>query len=319
MTHLLSHPLALLLALVAAAGMGFAIQQGGTCMVSALDQLVTRGKAGKLAALAECSLWTSALGLLAVAVGFDFQASPGYPLGFATLAGGFLLGTGAWLNGACVFGSIARIGGKDWHYLLTPPGYLLGCYGHARLVGGYPAALDMPAPALATPLLAVLVLASLAASGLAWQRGGWRLRNLWDYRHATVAIGLAFVVLAVVGGAWTYTEALGVVAHGGTTSAWSTAMLFIALLAGALVGGRQAQAPPARLRQALDCAGGGALMGFGASLIPGGNDNLILVGLPGLQPHALAAIAMMSLAIALGLLGARAWSKFALRRTRATC
>jgi toxin CptA len=112
---------------------------------------------------------------------------------------------------------------------------------------------------------------------------------------------------------------LGVVAHGGTTSVWSTALLFTALLAGAMVGGRQAQAPPARLRQALDCAGGGALMGFGASLIPGGNDNLILVGLPGLQPHALAAIAMMSLAIALGLLGARAWSKFALRRTRVPC
>jgi toxin CptA len=316
MAELLAHPLALLAALLAAAGMGFAIQQGGTCMVSALDQLVSQGSTKKLLALAECSLWTSALGLVVAAAGFAFVASPAYPLGAMTIAGGLLLGIGAWLNRACVFGSIAKIGGRDWHYLLTPPGYFLGSLGHFRLVGDYaPAQMQTPALSLA-PLLGALVLASLLASLLAWHRSGRSFAALWDYRHATIAIGLAFVMLTVLAGPWTYTEGLGRVSHGYGTPTWHEAALFAALLGGAILGGRR-RASPGRIapRRALLCLAGGALMGFGGSLVPGGNDNLILVGLPGLQPHAWTAIAVMALAIAAGLLGETYWRRIQFDRT----
>lgn len=317
MAELLAHPLALLAALLAAAGMGFAIQQGGTCMVSALDHLVRQGSAKKLLALAECSLWTSALGLVVAAAGFAFVASPAYPLGGATLAGGLLLGIGAWLNGACVFGSIAKIGGRDWHYLLTPAGYFLGSLAHFGLAGGYPQA-QMQVPALAlAPLLGALVLASVAASLLTWCRSKRSLAALWDYRHATIAIGLAFVALAVIAGPWTYTEALGRLSHGSGTTTWHEPALFAALLGGAILGGRGLGSPGAFLpRRALLCLIGGALMGFGGSLVPGGNDNLILVGLPGLQPHAWAAITVMALAIAVGLLGEMYWRKFRFGRAQ---
>lgn len=311
MTELLVHPLALLVALLAAAGMGFAIQQGGTCMVSALDQLVRQGSAKKLAALAECSLWTSALGLAVVASGFAFMASPAYPLGLATLAGGLLLGLGAWLNGACVFGSIARIGGRDWHYLLTPVGYFIGSLAHSRLAGAYVAPQGESHSLATVPLLAALLVASLAASLLAWRRMGRSLAALWDYRHATIAIGFAFVALAVLAGPWTYTEALGRATHGHGLPQWPELALFAALLGGAVLGGRGLAAPfNLAPRRALLCLAGGALMGIGGSLVPGGNDNLILVGLPGLQPHAWAAIVAMALAIAAGLLGEAAWRKF---------
>jgi uncharacterized membrane protein YedE/YeeE len=316
-TELLAQPLALLAALIAAAGMGFAIQQGGTCMVSALEQLLRKGSAKKLLALAECSLWTSALGLVVAAAGFAFVASPGYSLGPATLAGGLLLGIGAWLNGACVFGSIARIGGRDWHYLLTPPGYFLGSLAHYRLAGDYPAA-QMQSPALGlVPLLGALVLASLLASLLVWRRSGRNLAALWDYRHATIAIGLAFVALTVLAGPWTYTEALGRVSHGYGLTSWHEPALFAALLGGAILGGR-GLASPGRVvpRRALLCLVGGGLMGFGGSLVPGGNDNLILVGLPGLQPHAWAAIAVMALAIAAGLLGEASWRRIRFSRAQ---
>jgi toxin CptA len=320
MAGLLAMPLALLAALIAAAGMGFAIQQGGTCMVSALDQLVNKRAAGKLVALAECGVWTSALGLLAVGAGFAFAASPAYPLGPMTLLGGLLLGTGAWLNGACVFGSIARIGGHDWHYLLTPPGYLLGCLVHAAAFGGYPSGDRAPVSGAVLPVMTALIGLGLVASVLAWHRSGRSLGALWDYRHATIAIGIAFVVLAVIAGPWTYTEALGSLAHGIRVPSWQEAALFAALLGGALMGGgKQAARPPLALRRALACLGGGALMGLGGSLIPGGNDNLILVGLPGLQPHALVAIAAMAAAIALGLIGENAWRKFLAFRAAESC
>lgn len=313
-------PLAQLAALIAAAGMGFAIQQGGTCMVSAMDQLVNKRAAGKLVALAECGVWTSALGLLALGAGFAFAASPTYPLGPITVFGGLLLGTGAWLNGACVFGSIARIGAHDWHYLLTPPGYLLGCLVHAAGFGSYPPAEHAPASGAVLPVMAGLAGLGLVASMLAWHRSGRSLGALWDYRHATIAIGITFVVLAVIAGPWTYTEALGNLAHGIPGPSWPEAALFAALLCGALAGGgKQAAMPPLGLRRALACLGGGALMGLGGSLIPGGNDNLILVGLPGLQPHAVAAIAAMAAAIALGLIGDNAWRKFRALRAAESC
>jgi toxin CptA len=315
---LFSQPIALLLALLAAGAMGFAIQQGGTCMVAAVDQLIARGKVDKLAALAECSLWTSALGLLAGAAGLTFAASPGYPVGPQTLAGGFLLGAGAWLNGACVFGSIARIGGRDWHFLLTPIGFLVGCVIHAGLVGAYPVVHAAPGAGIPTSLLAVLVIGSLGMSLLGWRRAG-PLAALWNYRHATIAIGLAFVVLAVIAGPWTYTEALGGLAHGKMVRGGTTALLFAALLGGALTGGRGGTSTKLNLRRALSCATGGLLMGLGSSLIPGGNDNLILVGLPSLQAHAVAAIAMMVLAIALGLLGSMAAQKFSKRKAGLSC
>lgn len=313
--HATIQPLALLLAVLAAAGMGFAIQRGGTCMVSAVDHLVRQRSPSKLIALAECSLWTSLLGLFVGSTGFVIAASPSYPVGLMTLAGGLLLGAGAWLNGACVFGSIARIGGRDWHYLLTPPGYFFGSLLHHEVLGGYAHAQPSGPVVAVEPLLALLGLASLIASLRALRRAGGSASGLWDYRHATIAIGFAFVALVLVAGPWTYTEALGKLSHGLGTPSWREGLLFAALLAGAIVGGRGLAGPERfAARRGLLCLGGGALMGFGGSMVPGGNDNLILVGLPGLQPHAWLAIGAMVLAIAAGLNLSRLGSKLRLGR-----
>ena len=51
---------------------------------------------------------------------------------------------------------------------------------------------------------------------------------------------------------------------------------------------------------------GGILMGLGATLIPGGNDALILHGIPGGSPHALPAYAALLIGTAIGLLIIRA-------------
>ena len=74
-----------------------------------------------------------------------------------------------------------------------------------------------------------------------------------------------------------------------------------ALLAGAAWGGVSAGrfrplAP--RLTALLRCTAGGALMGLGSLLIPGGNDGLLLLGMPLLWPHAWLAFAVMAVTIA---------------------
>lgn len=309
-----SQPLAFALALLAAAVMGFSIQQGGTCMVGAIGQLVAERRAGKAIALIECGLWVLALGMVTIAAGYRFQASPLYPVGISVVLGGILLGLGAWINDACVFGSIARIGKRDLNYLLTPPGYYLGSLGHAWLAGPWsPSAPMAPAPGSASIFLLLLFAGSASVSIrqlIEARRSGAPLQLTWDYRHATIAIGIAFVVLSVLAGPWTYTEALGRAAHGRGLPGTAEVLLLLALLGGAILGGRTAGPPTMlNLRRAAACLAGGALMGFGASLVPGGNDNLILAGLPWLQPHAWLAIGAMALAIAVGLLGSRLWRR----------
>lgn len=81
----------------------------------------------RLAAILEAPLWveggfsrTSAWHLAA-----DRPAS--YAITGWTIVGGVLLGLGAFVNGACVFGVVARIGSGQWAYALTPTGYFAGC------------------------------------------------------------------------------------------------------------------------------------------------------------------------------------------------
>ncbi|MFC0588276.1 YeeE/YedE thiosulfate transporter family protein [Novosphingobium aquiterrae] len=305
---------AFLVAMLAAALMGFAIQQGGTCMVGAVSQIVTECRTGRAMALAECCLWVVALGMAGLVAGLHFQASPAFPVDFMVATGGLLLGFGAWLNDACVFGSIARIGNRDFNYLFTPPGYFLGSLTHARFAGdGLPSMPMSPLPGKATVLLLLLFAGSVIVSLRqlrALQRSGLKRRQLWDYRHATITIGIAFVALAVLAGPWTYTEALWRAAHRRSMPSLGDIVLFAALLAGAVIGGRKiARTVKLSARRALFCLIGGALMGLGAALVPGGNDNLILAGLPWLQPHAWLAIGAMALTIAAGLLVGRVWRK----------
>ncbi len=47
-------------------------------------------------------------------------------------------------------------------------------------------------------------------------------------------------------------------------------------------------------------------MGLGAAMIPGGNDVLILHGIPSLSPHAVPAFLAMLVGIAVSLMGMRA-------------
>lgn len=306
---------AFLLALAAALAMGFAIQRGGTCMVAAVDQLVRKKSATRLLALIECSLWTSGLGLGAISLGLHFTASPAYAPGLTTFFGGLLLGLGASVNGACVFGSVARIGSRDWNYLLALPGFFLGSLAHHHAVGAPAgAAMGTSASVWSLPLL-VLLAGSLAYGATRAWRGRRTSGPLFDYRLATISIGFAFVVLAVVSGPWTYTEVFSRVAHGGAAPSIFEAALLGALLAGAVIGGwNGARGGGFRMTRALQCLVGGMLMGAGSSLIPGGNDNLILVGLPSFQSHAWLAILSMILAIAIWLKVGEFWRNLAAAR-----
>lgn len=299
------------LAVLCTALMGLAIQRGATCTVAAVGEIVEKGTAFRLAALFEAALWVAGSLLLARWFGQVLALPAGFAVTGWTIGGGLLLGLGAWLNRACVFGAIARLGSGDWAYLATPLGFFAG-------------ALTVPV-LFAPPVPVQLNEASMAAHLPGWlgwllvPLALWRLattisrpgRTIWHPHEATLVIGVTFVVLLLVAGPWTYTQLLAEAAAGMAADIGFRVALFAALLAGAWFGGWTAGRFESRrvtLAELGRCFGGGMLMGWGSVLLPGGNDNLILVGMPLLQPYAWVGIAAMCAVIAIAQLIERRWA-----------
>ena len=299
--------------------MGFAIQRGATCTVVAVGELVDRRGTTRLVALVEASLWVAAGLLVASRLGWLNVVPSGFALTGWTVTGAALLGLGAFCNGACVFGAIARFGSGEWAYVATPIGFYLGC----RTVDDLFA--PSPPPVLAAGSIVLrasdavvwLILALLAARVIApivAHRASIRhlvTQRLWSAHAATTVIGITFLVTLLLAGAWSYTDALADLARGMPHDLLARGLLLLCLLIGALIGGWTA----GRLRHTrvsakglARCIAGGMLMGWGSLLIPGGNDGLILVGMPLLWPYAWVAFATMCTTIAVALALGRRWA-----------
>lgn len=313
--------------------MGYAIQRGATCTVAAVDEVVNHRRFNRLLAMAEAAVWVGLGVLLARHAGLIMQMPAGHAAGWRTLLGGMLLGGGAYVNRACVFGAIARWSSGEWAYAATPVGFFLGSFLFLRVAQsmGSPLLREM-APAQALPwwlaaVLGGLLLCRVVVAGcrawseapasaapftgrspqaLAWAGAG-RVRHVasraWAPRPATVIIGLAFLGMMLMAGPWAYTELLAEWAAGMPSMASTRTLLAVALFTGAGLGGWLAgkwqwQWQPVRWQAIARCLAGGALMGMGSLLIPGGNDGLILLGMPMLWPYAWLAFAIMCLTIA---------------------
>jgi toxin CptA len=291
-------------------------------MVAAVDELTIRRRPQQALTLIELVVWIGAALLVLRAAGVPLTLSIGHSVGAALLAGALLLGVGARVNGACLLGTLARLGSGQWAYAATPLGYWAG----SGLAAVGPA-MPMPeAPGRVAPLFqlpaaaaALLVLAALASAGWRWRLAAAEARSAGadrrsTYRAAllssggTALVALGFVTLAALAGAWSYSDLLADLAKGLAAGmaamlneGWvARAALAVALFAGALwAGARAGLWRPERPRavQIARCAAGGALMGLGGAWVPGGNDQLLLLALPMGWPHALVALLVMTLGI----------------------
>ena len=314
--------LAFAVAALCAGIMGYAIQRGATCTVAAVDEIVTQRTCQRLISLLEAALWVA--GGLAIAQTLHLlpQMPAGYSTSAWTVIGGALLGLGAYVNGACVFGAIARFGSGEWAYIVTPIGFYLGCLSVVPLFGvPMPRQLPYGSPVLAASAAIAVVFAiyALWRLGRSWRRGGggagsarWHealAARIWSPHTATTVIGVTFVLMLLLVGGWAYTDVLAELARGMTASVGARSVLALALLAGAVLGGwtaRRFRSTRVSFGQVLRCLSGGVLMGWGSLLLPGGNDGLILVGMPLAWPYAWLAIATMCVTIAAAQLTGRA-------------
>ena len=315
---------AFLIAAVCAGLMGYAIQRGATCTVAAMDEVVRRRSVQRLSAMVEASLWVVGGLLIAQSLHLLGTTPGGYVVTYVTILGGGLLGLGAYVNKACVFGAIARLGSGEWAYLATPPGFYVGCVTAAQ-VFPFPAQQKLSDDSLV--LQAPSWVALSVAGFMVWRLGRPLFRSradaaalptaaprrivaglaarVWSPHAATTVIGITFLFMFLLVGAWAYTDVLAELARGMAGNLVARCLFAFALLAGAMLGGYTAgrwRSTPVSLAQASRCFSGGLLMGWGSLLIPGGNDGLILVGMPLLWPYAWLAFLTMCVAIGLALI-----------------
>jgi toxin CptA len=287
---------------------GFSAQRGSICSVVAVGELIRSGDARRFTAFFECSMWS--LIVLSMFGGNIAGGLSDYPLGAAAALGGALFGAGAALNGACAFGSAARLGRGELAFVGTPTGFFIGAFAISHFTAA-PAASSAPASIGGGPFVLALVagfvliqIVRLVTSDAAPRNAFTALmKPAWSPSLAMAAIGLVNGVLLILFKPWPYSSLLvDLGAKGHADGAFMKSLLALAFVLGAGIGARTAgrfriEAP--RLGELSAKTFAGFFMGAGAFLVPGGNDSLVLYGLPLLLPYAMLAYAAMIAAIAI--------------------
>jgi len=319
----------LVLAVSLAMILGFAAHRASICTVRTVAEIMSARTGHMLASIGKSVLWVWAVTIpifwLMPALGTGIS---GWSLtGYAMLAG-LLFGLGAALNGSCAFSTMARLVDGDGKMLATVCGFAVGVFCFVALVGRQWLSPPSPAPALIGALLGWTMVPAFAF--LAWavyesarlwltRETGARLTDLLlapRYRLSTAAllIGLSGALLFLIFGPFGYSATFDLIIEGtfGTRN-WPPSarwVLLVAVLTGMLASTVQRGSFRIDWRPRRDWLlnlGGGTLMGFGTALAPGGNDVLVLYGIPTLSPYALPTYAALAIGVAAGLAMMRLW------------
>lgn len=282
----------LILGLVFSAG--YASQRGRTCAVSAAFEIAKRRRARRFLGYlfaAACSLLVLSLVSLfdpGTFSGFVAQGLSGW-----TVLGGVVFGIGAWINGRCSLGTIARLGSGDLVRLGTLAGIFCGTIlgivasphpsvtEHPAFFSALEPTMRIGAAMIAMVLLAVLVHRIVPRDFMPSQ---------WSFFKAMLIIGLVNGLLVWLARDWSYTSLFRQIALGESNAGFGL-LCFAALVAGAVTAGIVSRQLVWRIglpRDWLLAVFGGLLMGIGVVFVPGGNDTMLLVGLPLLLPHLIA-------------------------------
>jgi uncharacterized membrane protein YedE/YeeE len=302
-----------------AVAIGFSIERASICMVKPVAEIFTTHRAFMLISFAKTIVWIELVTIPLTWLFPDVRANR-HILGFswAAVTGGIVFGIGAAVNRACAISILSRLGEGELSMLLTIAAMLFGAAIASDVAGLSNSAIQQPLANLDEPSVAAACFLVLASAWAA--RDVWRLWRAWPegaslgqilfaspYRLSAAAavLGISNGVLYALHGSWAYTTAIqreiGLGPIGSEKPGADQWLLVGSLLAGAAFSAIQrgrfqlAWRPSAAWAQNIM---GGALMGFGAFFIPGGNDVLLLQGIPSLSPPALLALVAMIIGIA---------------------
>jgi uncharacterized membrane protein YedE/YeeE len=308
---------------------GFATHRASLCNVRAVIEILEGGRGRMLGSLLAASAW-AALVIAATITLLHRPLAPAFerlPVGLAAL-GGFVFGAGAALNGGCSLSTLQRLVDGELAMLGTLLGFALGLVGWLAMEDrGFPTGLaPRSSPWVRMDEVAwtgIVLLAIFAIrEAVRWSRsaGGprrWHERILaerYQVSSAAAVLGLAGGALYALQGSWNYTyfvrQNLATAFGMSPPAAWKGA-LALAVLTGMFVSSLQRRSFRLRIAQAGTMArssASGFLMGIGSALVPGGNDALLLTGIPLLSWHALLAYAALLAGIATVWWSRRHWA-----------
>lgn len=302
----------LLVATPCAVAMGYAAQRGSICAVRGVEAVIEERSPRLFLSFLRASGWVALVSMPLIWLGAgDVRLASNIWPSVPILAGAFLFGVGAAINGGCSFGTLLRLAAGDISFLLTLVGLSLG-FALQRLASWAPDPLTAGSSPLAQPNIATIAAFALLTA--------WAIREMlrlprrhplgtggWPPEVAVVVMGISGGVLYALYGSWMYTVAL----DRGLSAMMSDAItdfdllvLFVGLLGGAAFAARRMRLWRFRLNavQAVQRLVAGTMMGFGAALVPGGNDVLVLHAFPALSAHALPAYVAMSLGVGLAVM-----------------
>ena len=311
-----------LICLLLAALLGFAAHRASLCNVRAVAEILELGRMRMLASLIIAVLWSMTVaGTVVLALHWPVASFPRRTPALLAAVGGYVFGVGAAINGGCSLSTLQRLADGELAMFVTLTGVVLGMLLWASLEAlGIPTTLVITVSpwegmgVLPMVLLIGLWIWALQEAVRLWRRvpaTNW-LDRLWAPRYrlssAAALLGIAGGILYTLQGSWTYTYLLRTQiasALGMTPAMAGKALLVMALLIGMLISAVQRHSFAPRLprrRELFSCLAGGVLMGLGAAVLPGGNDTLLLTGLPSLSIFALANYTALLAGIASALL-----------------
>ncbi|SDB14467.1 YeeE/YedE thiosulfate transporter family protein [Bauldia litoralis] len=312
-----------LICLVLAFILGFAAHRASICMVRAVAE-IQHSRTGYMAAsIGKTILW---IVLVTLPVFWLAESSGPYLGGWQltawAVAGGFLFGAGAGINGACAYSTMTRLMDGEGRMAATVIGFTIGIVVFTMLIDAGRIAAPIPAQPDVDRLVdwAAFIVVGLGVLAAYEMLRLWRSRPkdasvaslilARQYRLSTAAllIGLAGATIFLLFGSAGYTSTFEVVIQGlfgKTAPATGRWLLLLAVLGGMLTSSLERRSFSLDVRPRPDWLrhiGGGVLMGMGTALAPGGNDVLVLYAIPVLSPHALPAFAAMAIGVVAGLL-----------------
>ena len=319
--------IALIVSCILAGILGFAAHRASICTVRAVAEMTHSRTGFMLASIVKSALWVFALTIpVFLLVPETAMGFTGWQLTFTAMCGGLLFGIGAGLNGACAYATMARMVDGEIGMLLTVLGFAAGVLLFIVLLGSGMVVRPVAAPSQVPSIMHIApyfgaVLLIFAAYELVrlWRSrpAGTSLRQLVlapAYRLSTAALlmGLASGTIFLLFGSPGYTTTFQQVveAHVGTRPmpAYGRWIVLGSVLFGMFAstwqrGSFRIDWKPrwAWLRNIF----GGILMGLGCALLPGGNDALVLYGIPSMSPHALPAYGALLIGIFVALITMR--------------
>jgi uncharacterized protein len=304
--------------------LGFAAHRASICTVRAVAEVISARTGFMLASIGKSALWVIALTLPFLWLVPAAAASiGGWPLTLSALAGGLLFGVGAAINGGCAYSTMSRLMDGEVRMAMSIGGFAAGIFTFLVLVDLKWIVRPAPVAALIGSVLNYTLIISLVL--LAWAI--YELPRIWrgrpkhlrpvhmilapQYRLSTAAllIGIASTFIFLLIGSPGYTITLQNLVQGlfggGKFPPTMRVILLLAVLAGMLASTLQRGSFRFDWRPQLSWLRnifGGALMGLGTAMLPGGNDALILYGVPSFSPHALPAYAALIAGAFIGVL-----------------